>query len=143
MAISTIPSLPLDLKKILLINGWKFIFFILFVGGIFLVANDLGLLRESKEFLSKNLQIKDVSEASYVIGIEIFQNRAQGLLELSQKTYINKLLERFRIKKCLLSIVPIKKGDTFNLMQCSKNELKHAQMEMIPYASIVGSLMYA
>lgn len=143
MAISTIPSLPLDLKKILLINGWKFIFFILYVGGIFLVANDLGLLRESKEFLSKNLQIKDVSEASYVIGIEIFQNRAQGLLELSQKTYINKILERFRIKKCLLSIVPIKKGDTFNLMQCSKNELKHAQMEMIPYASIVGSLMYA
>lgn len=143
MAISTIPSLPLDLKKILLINGWKFIFFILYVGGIFLVANDLGLLHESKEFLSKNLQIKDVSEASYVIGIEIFQNRAQGLLELSQKTYINKLLERFRIKKCLLSIVPIKKGDTFNLMQCLKNELKHAQMEMIPYASIVGSLMYA
>lgn len=143
MAISTIPSLPLDLKKILLISGWKFIFFILYVGGIFLVANDLGLLHESKEFLSKNLQIKDVNEASYVIGIEIFQNRAQGLLELSQKTYINKLLERFRIKKCLLSIVPIKKGDTFNLMQCSKNELKHAQMEMIPYASIVGSLMYA
>lgn len=143
MAISTIPSLPLDLKKILLISGWKFIFFILYVGGIFLVANDLGLLRESKEFLSKKLQIKDVSEASYVIGIEIFQNIAQGWLELSQKTYINKLLERFRIKKCLLSIVPIKKGDTFNLMQCSKNELKHAQMEMIPYASIVGSLMYA
>lgn len=143
MAISTIPSLPLDLKKILLISGWKFIFFILYVGGIFLVANDLGLLRESKEFLSKNLQIKDVNEASYVIGIEIFQNRAQRLLELSQKTYINKLLERFRIKKCLLSIVPIKKGDTFNLMQCSKNELKHTQMEMIPYASIVGSLMYA
>lgn len=143
MAISTIPSLPLDLKKILLISGWKFIFFILYVGGIFLVANDLGLLRESKEFLSKNLQIKDVSEASYVIGIEIFQNRAQGLLELSQKTYINKILERFRIKKCLLSIVPIKKGDTFNLMQRSKIELKHAQMEMIPYASIVGSLMYA
>lgn len=143
MAISTIPSLPLDLKKILLISGWKFIFFILYVGGIFLVANDLGLLREFKEFLSKNLQIKDVSEASHVIGIEIFQNKAQGLLELSQKTYINKLLERFRIKKCLLSIVPIKKGDTFNLMQCSKNELKHAQMEMIPYASIVGSLMYA
>lgn len=143
MAISTIPSLPLDLKKILLISGWKFIFFILYVGGIFLVANDLGLLRESKEFISKNLQIKDVNEASYVIGIEIFQNRAQGLLELSQKTYINKLLERFRIKKCLLSIVPIKKGDTFNIMQCSKNELKHAQMEMIPYASIFGSLMYA
>ena len=28
-------------------------------------------------------------------------------------------------------------------MQCPKNELERKQMEQIPYASIVGSLMYA
>lgn len=36
---------------------------------------------------------------TYIIGIEIFRDRSQGLLELSQKTYINKVLKRFRIKK--------------------------------------------
>ncbi|KAG8481549.1 hypothetical protein CXB51_026387 [Gossypium anomalum] len=33
-------------------------------------------------------------------------------------------------------------GDKFNLNQCSKNEFEMEQMKNIPYASIVGSLMY-
>ncbi|XP_059627226.1 secreted RxLR effector protein 161-like [Cornus florida] len=35
------------------------------------------------------------------------------------------------------------KGDKFSLMQCPKNELEHKEMQNIPYASIVGSLIYA
>ena len=45
--------------------------------------------------------------------------------------------------KCSAGIVPIQKGDKFSLNQCPKNELERKQMEQIPYASIVGSLMYA
>ena len=47
------------------------------------------------------------------------------------------------MEKCSASIVPIQKGDKLSLMQCPKNELEHNEMEQIPYASIVGSLMYA
>ena len=43
--------------------------------------------------------MKDMGEASYVIGIEIFRNRPQGLLGLSQKAHINNVLERFRMEK--------------------------------------------
>jgi len=78
-----------------------------------------------------------------MIGIEIFRDRSQGLLDLSQKAYINKVLERFKMDKCLTSSVPIQKGDKFSLMQCPKNELERKRMENIPYTSIVGSLMYA
>ncbi|XP_052724118.1 secreted RxLR effector protein 161-like [Vigna angularis] len=45
--------------------------------------------------------------------------------------------------KCSTSPVPIHKGDKFSLMQCPKNDLERKQMENIPYASVVGSLMYA
>nr|GEV95993.1 retrovirus-related Pol polyprotein from transposon TNT 1-94 [Tanacetum cinerariifolium] len=38
--------------------------------------------------------MKDMGEASYVIGIEIHRDRARKSLSLSQKTYINKVLER-------------------------------------------------
>jgi len=48
-----------------------------------------------------------MSKANYVRGIEIFQNKSQGLLGLSQKTYINKELERFRMKKYSASPVSI------------------------------------
>jgi len=51
--------------------------------------------------------MKDMGKAYYVIGIEIFRDRSQGLLGLSQKTYINKVLERFRMDKYSISLVPI------------------------------------
>ncbi|RVW56243.1 Retrovirus-related Pol polyprotein from transposon TNT 1-94 [Vitis vinifera] len=36
-------------------------------------CSDLGLLRETKEYLSKNFHMVDMGEANYVIGIEIFR----------------------------------------------------------------------
>ena len=97
-------------------SGSKFIILILYVDDILLATNDLGLLHETKKFLSKNLEMKYVGETSYVIGIEIFRDKSQGLLGLSQKAYINKVLEKFKIEKCSTSIVPIQEGDKFNLM---------------------------
>ena len=111
--------------------------------GIFLTTNDKGLLHEVKQFLSKNFDMKDMGEASYVIGIKIHRDRFQGILGLSQETYINKILKRFRMNDCSPSVAPIVKGDRFNLNQCPKNDLERKQMKNIPYASAVGSLMYA
>ena len=59
--------------------------------------------------------MKNMSEASYVIGIKIHRDRFQGILGLSQETYINKLLKRFQMKDCSPSVSPILKGDRFNL----------------------------
>ncbi|KAK8559286.1 hypothetical protein V6N12_042565 [Hibiscus sabdariffa] len=87
--------------------------------------------------------MEDMGDASYVIGIKIHCNRHKGVLSLSQETYINKVLERFWMKICSPSVAPIMKGDKFNLNQCPKNEFEKEQMQNIPYASIVGSLLYA
>ena len=85
-------------------------------------TNDLGLLHETKRFLSMNFEMKDMGEASYMIGIEIFRDRSRRLLGLSQKDYIKRVLERFRMDKCSASDAPIQKGDKFILMQCPQNE---------------------
>ncbi|XP_073014602.1 secreted RxLR effector protein 161-like [Primulina eburnea] len=47
------------------------------------------------------------------------------------------------MKDCSPSIAPVVKDDKFNLSQCPKNDLEREQMKNIPYASAVGSLMYA
>lgn len=125
------------------VSGSKFIILVLYVDDILLATNDKSLLHDVKKFLSNNFEMKDMGEASYVIGIVIFRDRKQGLLGLSQKSYINKILERFRMENCSVGVVPIQKGDKFSLMQCPKNDLEQKEMESIPYASIVGSLMYA
>ncbi|RVW15878.1 Copia protein [Vitis vinifera] len=41
------------------------------------------------------------------------------------------------------SDTPVAKGDKFSLNQCPKNSLESQEMQKIPYASAVGSLMYA
>ena len=125
------------------VNGGKFIILFLYVDEILFAVNDMVLLYDVKKFLSNNFEMKDMGEVSYVIGIEIFRNRSQGLLGLSQKGYINKVLERFRMESCSAGIVPIQKEDKFSNMQCPKNDLERKEMESIPYASVVGSLMYA
>nr|KYP73865.1 Retrovirus-related Pol polyprotein from transposon TNT 1-94 [Cajanus cajan] len=119
-----------DLCIYLKVSGRKFIFLILYVDDILLATNDLGLLSETKNFLSNNFEMKNMGEVGYVIGIEIFCDRSQGLLSLSQKAYINKVLERFRMDTCSTSPVPIQKGDKFSLMQClPKNDLERKQMK--------------
>ncbi|RVW20893.1 hypothetical protein CK203_113700 [Vitis vinifera] len=44
---------------------------------ILLATNDKGLLHEVKQLLSKNFDMKDMDEASYVIGIKIHRDRFQ------------------------------------------------------------------
>lgn len=46
------------------------------------------------------------------------------------------------MKDCSLSLAPIIKGDRFNLNQYPKNEFEMGQMQNIPYALAVRSLMY-
>ena len=57
---------------------------------ILLASSDVGLLLETKKFLSSNFDMKDLNEASFVLGIEIYRDRRKGVLGLSQKTYWKK-----------------------------------------------------
>ena len=88
-----------------------------------LTSSGLGLLHEVRRFLSQQFDIKDMSEASYIIGIKIDRERSQEILGLSQGTYINKILERFHMNDCSPGVAPISKSDKFNLNQCLSNYL--------------------
>ena len=60
----------------------KICFLILYVDDILLASNNKGLLCEIKQFLSENFDMKDISDASYVIGIKIHRDRFRGVLGL-------------------------------------------------------------
>ena len=123
--------------------GVKLVSLFLYVDDILLATNGKGMMHGVKQFISKNFDMKDMGEASYVIGIKIHGDRSRSILGLSQETYINKVLERFRMKDCSPSVAPIMEGDKLSLNQCPKNDLENESMKNIPYASAVGSLMYA
>ena len=75
----------------------RLIFLLLYVDDILLASKDMVLLLETKSFLSKNFEIGD---ASFVIDIHIQRDMTRGILGLSQKVYIDKVLDRYGIKNC-------------------------------------------
>ena len=65
------------------VNGSKFIFMVLYVDDILLASSDVNLLNDTKRLLSANFDMKDLGEASFVLGIEIYCDRSRNLLGLS------------------------------------------------------------
>ena len=64
--------------------------------------------------LSKTFDMKDLGEASFVLGIEIVRVRSYKVLKLSQKTYTDHVLKRFDMENCKSRNVPMTKGDKYN-----------------------------
>ena len=62
---------------------------------------------------------------------------------MSQETYIKMILERFRRHNFKLIDTPIEKGHSLSLEDCPKSEKEKREIARVPYASTVGSLMYA
>ena len=51
------------------ISGTKFILLVLYANDILPVSSDIGMLHETKIFLSKNFEMKDLGNVSFVLGI--------------------------------------------------------------------------
>ena len=71
-------------------NG--FVILSLYVDDILLVGNSKEMIYTAKKWLSSNFEMKDMGEASYVLGVKIVRDRAKRLLGLSQETYIKRML---------------------------------------------------
>ena len=127
----------------MLMSAGSFIILVLYVDDILLASNDMNLLNETKQMLSKHFEMKDLGDASFVLGIQIHRDRSSGVLGLSQKSYIEKLLKRFNMSSCSQVSTPIQKGETFSKAHCPQNDDERTKMKSVPYASAVGSLMYA
>ena len=72
----------------------------LYVDDILLAANDIGMFDDTKKFLSKKFEIKDLGKASFVLGISIHRDRSRGIFYLSQKGFIEKFLNGFGMQFC-------------------------------------------
>ncbi|RDX76659.1 hypothetical protein CR513_43328, partial [Mucuna pruriens] len=65
-------------------SGSKYIFLVLYIDHILLASSDTNLLHETKRFLTKNFEMKDLGEASFVLGIQILRDRSQCILKLRE-----------------------------------------------------------
>ena len=94
---------------------------VLYVNDILLASNDLNLLHDTKQMLSKTFDMKDLGETSFILGIEINRDRIQGLLGLSLKLYIDHVLNHFNMQDCRAREVSIAKRELPNKKNYPKN----------------------
>jgi hypothetical protein len=124
-------------------KGKDFTILVLYVDDILLTSSVKNMLYETKSFISTNFDMKDLGDASYVFGIEIHRDRTKGILGLSQKSYIDRVLKSYNMHKCSATPAPVVKDNKLGTFHCPKNKYESDQMKSITYASAVGSLMYA
>ena len=88
--------------------------------------------------------MKDLSEAKKILGMEISRDRKLGRLRLSQQEYLRKVLKRFGINKKSKPVsTPLAPHFKLSASMSPKNDAEREYMTKVPYASAVGSLMYA
>ena len=64
-------------------NGSTVVFLVLYVDDILLIGNDIPALQGIKVWLLSQFSMKDLGEASYILGMKIYRDRSKKLLGLS------------------------------------------------------------
>ena len=125
------------------VSGSAVVFLVLYVDDILLIGNDIPMLTSVKMWLSKEFSMKDLGEASFILGIKVYRDRPNRMLGLSQKMYIEEVLKRFSMENSKRGLIPFRHGIHLSKKICPSTPEEIERMSKIPYASAMGSLMYA
>jgi len=106
-------------------------------------GSDMDKIKNLKTQLSKEFDMKDLGPTKKILGMKITRDKKKGILQLSQVEYINRVLYRFNMEDA--KPVNTHLASHFHL---SKDQSPHTDeerecMAKVPYASAIGSFMYA
>ncbi|KAL0454797.1 UNVERIFIED_CONTAM: Retrovirus-related Pol polyprotein from transposon TNT 1-94 [Sesamum latifolium] len=87
--------------------------------------------------------MKDLGAATIILGMEIHRDRGSRKLWLSQQGYVEKVLDRLGMSKAKPVSTPLANHFKLSSEQCPKTDREIEDMAKVPYASVVGCLMYA
>ncbi|GJT71001.1 putative RNA-directed DNA polymerase [Tanacetum coccineum] len=119
------------------------IILLLYVDDMLIVGKNIGRIAQLKADLSKSFAMKDLGLAKQILGIQIFRDRGAKKLHISQEQYIKKVLRRFNINKAKVVSSPLTPNFKLTDKDCPSSKKNIEKMDRVPYASVVGSLMYA
>jgi hypothetical protein len=125
------------------LDDGSFIFLLLYVDDMLIAAKSIADVNKLKVLLSKEFDMKDLDVAKKIIGMEIRRDRDAKKLWLSQAGYVKKVLERFSMKNAKPISTPLANHFCLSTSQCPKTVEETEDMSKVPYASVVGCLMYA
>ena len=108
-----------------------------------LIENDVGVMSLVKIWLSSQFDMKDLGESNYILGIKLSWDQKNRMLGLSQVGYIDKIRAKFSMQNSKKWLLPFRHGVPLSDDQRPKTLEEEKTVRQVPYASAVGSLMYA
>ncbi|CAL8994262.1 unnamed protein product, partial [Prunus brigantina] len=121
-----------------------FIYLLLYVDDMLIACKSKVEIDRLKTQLSNEFEMKDLGEARKILGMEIERDRAKGKISLCQKQYLKKVLQRFGMNENSKPVsTPLAPHFKLSASMSPKTGEESHYMAQIPYASVVGSLMYA
>ncbi|GJW34706.1 retrotransposon protein, putative, ty1-copia subclass [Tanacetum coccineum] len=124
-------------------SGSNVTFLILYVDDIIIMGNHIPSLQSVKDYLGKCFAMKDLGEATFILGIKIYRDRSKRLIRLGQNAYMDKILKRYRMDNSKRGHIPMQERLDLNKTQGASTPEEVKRMQNVPYASAVGSIMYA
>ena len=124
-------------------NSGGAVYLLLYVDDMLLASKDRSEIKKLKDLLNAEFEMKNLGCAKRILGMDIIRNRATGTLFVSQERYILKVLDRFDMLDAKSIQTPL--GSQFKLskVQAPVTNQDKFMMSEVPYAQVVGSLMYA
>ncbi|XP_057432549.1 germacrene A acid 8-beta-hydroxylase-like [Lotus japonicus] len=120
-----------------------FIILLLYVDDMLIVGKNISMIDRLKKQLGESFAMKDLGAARQILGIRIMRDRKEKKLWLSQEHYVKRVLQRFHMQKTKAVSTPLAPHFKLSAKQSPSNEAEKSDMQRVPYASAVGSLMYA
>ncbi|GJX65861.1 retrotransposon protein, putative, ty1-copia subclass [Tanacetum coccineum] len=124
-------------------SGSNVTFLILYVDDIIIMGNHIPSLQSVKDYLGKCFAMKDLGEAAFILGIKIYRDRSKRLIGLCQNAYMDKILKRYKMDNSKRGHIPMQERLDLNKSQGAQTPKEVNRMKNVPYASAVGSIMYA
>ncbi|KAH9789507.1 Integrase catalytic domain-containing protein [Citrus sinensis] len=120
-----------------------FIILLLYVDDMLVAGPNKDRIQELKAQLAREFEMKDLGSANKILGMQIHRDRNNRKIWLSQKNYLKKILRRFNMQDCKSISTPLPVNFKLSSSMCPSNEAERKEMSRVPYASVVGSLMFA
>ncbi|KAH9801106.1 hypothetical protein KPL71_000900 [Citrus sinensis] len=120
-----------------------FIILLLYVDDMLVAGPNKDRIQELKAQLAREFEMKDLGPANKILGMQIHRDRNNRKIWLSQKNYLKKILRRFNMQDCKSISTPLPVNFKLSSSMCPSNEAERKEMSRVPYASAVGSLMFA
>lgn len=122
---------------------YSYIYLLLYVDDMLIACNQRETIEGLKMQLITVFEMKDLSTATKILGMQIVRDRPTKTLFLTQVGYVKKVLNRFIMEYSKPVLTPLSAHFKLFKLQEPTTDADIEYIKKIPYSNAVGSVMYA